>query len=52
MNERDLDNQTSNFVNQKPSYVNQSSFYVNQTNSVFELQDGGWTSNDYQNLQG
>lgn len=52
MNERDLDNQTSNFVNQKPSYVNQSSFYVNQTNSVFALQDGGWTSNDYQNLQG
>ena len=48
----DLDNQTSNCLNQEPNYVHQPSFYINRANSDSALQDGGWTKNDYQHLQG
>ena len=56
MNERDLENQVSNNLNWKGNYANQPSLYVNQSNiesSCYTvLQDGGWTKNDYQHLQG
>ena len=52
----DLDKGTSNHVNQQQNYVNQPLFYVNHANiencHYVTLQDGGWTKNDYQNLQG
>lgn len=55
-NGMDLHNQTSNYVNQEPNYGNQSCFYINhldvKTNCYAALQDGGWTRNDYQHLQG
>ena len=52
----DLDKGISNHANQQQNYVNQPLFYVNYTNSencyYATLRDGGWTKNDYQNLQG
>ena len=50
------DKELSNYVNQQPNYVNQSPIYINQskneTSCYAALQDGGWTKNDYQHLQG
>ena len=52
MNERNLDNQTSNVLNQQPSYVHQPSFCINHTKNYSSLQDGGWIKNEYRHLQG
>ena len=55
-NETDLSKQTSSYVNQQRNYTDQSAFYINhaniETNCYAALQDGGWTKNDYQELQG
>ena len=56
MNKMDLDNQTSNCGNQQKNHVNPPLFDINHANSKASyyaaLQDGGWTKNDYQHLQG
>ena len=56
MSEINLNKESSNYVNQEPNYVNQQSVYINQskneTSCYAALQDGGWTKNDYQHLQG
>ena len=52
MNERNLDNQTSNVLNQQPRYVHQPSFWINHENSYSSLEGGGLIKNDYQHLQG
>ena len=52
----DLDNQASHYVNHQPNYGNRSCLYMNhsnsETNCYAALQDGGWTRNNYQHLQG
>ena len=56
INKMDFDNGTSSYVNQQQNYVNQPLSYVNYANSenchYATLLDGGWTKNDYQNIQG
>ena len=55
MDQTDIDNQTSNYMNQQPKYANQSPFHRNQSdnknNCYAALQDGGWTKNNYQPLK-